>query len=166
MAFDGILPSLSNTTPQTIHQMAFDGILPSLSNTTPQTIHQMAFAGIVPSWACQGPPGSDPKNWTVKSCHVTVNATSGHQDDCLAYNFSGNRHTAIAEVMVFLVARLFVCPSGCCCFIAVWHSVPVWWHDCTAHVSVVLCFYTLQYISYSSTILSYHVLRYLRLYKI
>ncbi|GFR79314.1 hypothetical protein ElyMa_004017000 [Elysia marginata] len=63
------------------------------------SIFQMAFAGIIPSWVCQGSPETDPLNWTVSSCQVVVNASSGQQSDCLAYNFTGDRHTAISEVI-------------------------------------------------------------------
>lgn len=61
------------------------------------SIFQMAFAGIQPSWVCQGRAGSDPSNWTVKSCEVVVNMTTGQKESCLAYNFTGDRHTAVSE---------------------------------------------------------------------
>ncbi|RUS78294.1 hypothetical protein EGW08_013929, partial [Elysia chlorotica] len=61
------------------------------------SIFQMTFAGIVPSWVCEGPPESDPRNWTVRSCEVTINATTGDQGQCVTYNFAGERRTAISE---------------------------------------------------------------------
>ncbi|GFO17498.1 solute carrier family 22 member 21 [Plakobranchus ocellatus] len=61
------------------------------------SMFQMAFAGIVPSWVCEGPEGTDPQNWTIKSCRVMVNASSGEMAECQTYNFTGDKHTIISE---------------------------------------------------------------------